>query len=235
MARRSHLVLSVLLSAVGLGWGQSPSGSSSSDPSSTGSSFGGSSSSNDPQPITGKQRLQWVTLSTVGPDSLAGGLVSAGFGTLRDFPREYGTHWEGFGERYGMRLTGIATSNTTEAGLGSLWGEDPRYVRFAEGSLGARLGHVVKMTFMARNRDGQFMPAYARFAAISGSNFLSNTWRADSEATASRAGVRIGLGLLGRMAGNAFQEFWPDVRQKMFSKKSAAAPAQSYVPVSASK
>jgi len=202
-------VLAAFLSAAGMGWGQTASSPS--------------SSSDDAQPITGKQRLEWVALSTVGPESLAGGAISAGWGTLRDAPREYGTHWSGFGDRYGMRLTGIATSHSMEAGLGSLWGEDPRYVRYAEGPFGARLGHVVKMTFMARNRDGRFMPAYARLAAIPASNFLSNTWRADSEATASRATVRIGLGFLGRMAGNAFAEFWPDVRQKVFHRTSTTA------------
>ena len=34
------------------------------------------------------------------------------------------------------------------------------------------VGHVVKMTFMAQNRDGQVIPAYARFIAIPGSNFF---------------------------------------------------------------
>ena len=204
----NRFFLAVFLSAAGMGWGQTASVPS--------------SSSDDAQPITGKQRLEWVALSTVGPESMAGGAISAGWGTLRNSPREYGTHWSGFGDRYGMRLTGIATSHTIEAGLGSLWGEDPRYVRYAEGPFGARLGHVVKMTFMARNRGGGFMPAYARLAAIPASNFLSNTWRADSEATASRATVRIGLGFLGRVAGNAFAEFWPDVRQKLFRRKESA-------------
>ena len=202
--------IAVAVCAAGLGFGQtSPSPAI--------------SSSDDSRPITGKQRLEWVTMSTVGPQSLAGGVISAGWGTLHNSPREYGAHWEGFGDRYGMRLTGIATSNAMEAGLGSLWGEDPRYVRDAEGSLGSRLGHVVRMTFMARNRDGQLMPAYGRLVAVPASNFLSNTWRADSEATASRATVRIGLGFLGRMAGNAFQEFWPDVRQKLFKRNSNMA------------
>lgn len=239
MLRRSQLVVSVLISAAGLICAQTQPGTPSTQsgtPVNPGaSSSAGTSSSADPQPITPKQRLEWATMSTFGPDSLAGGLVSAGLGTWRNVPREYGTHWEGFGDRYGMRLTGIGTSNAMEAGLGAAWGEDPRYVRFAEGSFGARLGYVVKMTFMARNRDGQLMPAYARFAAISGSNFLSNTWREDSEATASRAGVRIGLGFLGRMAGNAFHEFWPDVHQKVFNRKSSAASSPSFIPASASK
>lgn len=168
-----------------------------------------------PQPITAAERLQWVTVSTVGPTSLAAGVISAGWGTLFNNPREYGPHWEGFGQRYGMRLTGISTSNAMEAGLGALWGEDPRYNRVGDESFGRRVRHIVAMTFMAPNGNGGLMPAYARYVAIPGNNFLSNTWREPSEATKSRAVFRTGLGFLGRMAGNAFEEFWPDVKRKL--------------------
>src|SRR5205823_8831707 len=72
-------------------------------------------------------RMKWVAASTVGPATLAGGAVSAGWGTLLNSPSEYGTHWGGFGKRYGMRLTGVASSNLMEAGLGAAWNEDPRY------------------------------------------------------------------------------------------------------------
>jgi hypothetical protein len=170
-----------------------------------------SSSSDALPPITGPERIQWAVRRTIG----TGALFSAAWGTLFDVPREYGTHWQGFGERYGIRLSALAVSNSMEAGLGAIWGEDPRYIRDAGAPFKSRIGHAMKMTFMAQNRDGNLMPAYARFMAIPGSNFLSNTWRPDSDATLGRASVRTGLRFLGRMGSNTFQEFWPDVRQKL--------------------
>ena len=98
-----------------------------------------SSSSDARQPITGQQRIQWVVRGTIGPENLAGGLFSAGWGTLFDSPQVYGTHWQGFGDRYGMRLTGIAVSNTMEASLGAFWHENPRYKPEPEKSFGGRL------------------------------------------------------------------------------------------------
>ena len=71
---------------------------------------------------------------------------------------------------------------------------------------------------MARNRQGQLRPAYARYIAISGNNSVSNAWRAESEATVDSASLGTLLGFLSRMRGNAFREFWPDVRQ-LFSRK----------------
>ena len=73
----------------------------------------------------------------------------------------------------------------------------------------------MKFTFLAQNRDGEIVPAYARYAGIAGSNFLSNTWRPDSEANTSHAVARIGLGFVGRMSSNLFEEFWPDFRDRL--------------------
>ncbi len=76
-------------------------------------------------PITAYERLEWFTKSSIGPASLGGGLFSAGWGTLLDRPHEYGAHWEGFGERYGIRMSGILTQNAMEASLGAIWGKIP--------------------------------------------------------------------------------------------------------------
>lgn len=169
-------------------------------------------------PPTAKDRLNWFAYNTAGPASLAGGTVSAAWGTLFNSPREYGPHWEGFGKRYGMRLTGVSTGNAIEAGLGAVWGEDPRYLRAAGQPFKARIVNVFKMSVMTHKRDGGIMPAYARYAAIAGNNFLSNAWRAPSEATTGRAALRTGLGFLSRITGNAFYEFWPDAKSRLFKK-----------------
>jgi hypothetical protein len=81
-----------------------------------------------------------------------------------------------------------------------------------------RIRNVVGMSFLAHNRSGQLSPAYARYVAMPGNNFLSNTWRADSEANNRAAAVRTGLGFLGLMGKNAFTEFWPDVNRKVFGR-----------------
>lgn len=170
------------------------------------------------QPISGKQRIQWAAVQTFGQESLLVGVLSSGIETARDAPEEYGPHWGGFAKRYGMRFTGTASSKTIEAGLGALWAEDPRYFRDDSLSFKKRLGHVILFSFAARNREGRLMPAYARYIAIPGNNFLSNTWRVNSEATAGDAMTRTAYGILSEIAGNAWSEFWPDVKRKIFRK-----------------
>jgi len=170
--------------------------------------------------VTPRQRLRWFLTNTIGPAHLAGGVFTSAFGTALDRPKEYGPTWPGFGERYGMRLTGIVTGNAMEASVGALWGEDPRYFRVPDEPFKARVQHVVRLTFLARRPEGDFEPAYARFIAISGNNFLSNSWRAHSEANTHDALLRTTEGFAGRMASNAFEEFWPDLKRLVFHKHS---------------
>ena len=170
------------------------------------------------EPITGKQRVQWAASETFGPESLLTGTFTAAIGTGRDNPYEYGPHWDGLAKRYGMRFTGVASSNTIEAGLGAIWGEDPRYVRNQNLPFKRRLGNVFLLSFTARNRQGKLMPAYARYIAIPGNNFLSNTWRVSSEATTSAALTRTGYGVLSEITSNAWSEFWPDIKKMVFKK-----------------
>jgi len=172
------------------------------------------------QPATGKDRMKWFVVSTAGPLSLlAAGPISAGFSTALNRPKEYGPHWEGFGERYGMRLTGVSTGSAMEAGLGALWGEDPRYFPSPRRGFGTRVKYVIRTTFVAPHRDGSWHPAYARHIGNVGNNFLSNTWRAQSENGVSNALVRCVFGVVGRMSGNALAEFWPDVRKRVWRER----------------
>lgn len=169
-------------------------------------------------PITSRQRLRWFLSNTIGPPHLVGGLFTSAFGTAVDRPKEYGPGWAGFGDRYGMRLTGIVTGNAIEASTGALWGEDPRYFRVPNEPFKRRILNAVQLTFKARRRDGRFAPAYARYIAISGNNFLSNTWRVDSEANTHDAVIRTVDGFAGRLASNLFEEFWPDIKNVAFHR-----------------
>jgi hypothetical protein len=169
------------------------------------------------EPITPSGRAQWFVRSTVGPRSLAAGVVKAGWGTAFNNPEEYGPHWSGYAKRFGMRLTGVATSNAIEAGLGSAWGEDPRYFP-TSGTVWQRIGHAATMSVLAYRSDGSRAPAYARYAAIAGSNFLSNTWRVESDSTTNAALSRIAMGFGGKFVGRLITEFWPGFRHGVLRK-----------------
>jgi hypothetical protein len=175
------------------------------------------------QPLTPGQSFSWFIKSTISPQHMAGvGILSAG-GTAVNRPGEYGPHWSGFADRFGIGMAGSAVGNGIEVSAGLALREDPRYFRVPEETFKSRLGNVARFTFSARGEDGSLGPAYARYIAIVGGNFLSNTWRVRSEANARDALLRSSEGFGGRMAADAFQEFWPDVKKYVFRKHNRAA------------
>ncbi len=178
----------------------------------------------DYQPITADGRLGWFTRSTIGPRSLLAGVFSAGIGTATNSPHEYGPHWDGFAKRYGMRLTGVSTGNALEATLGAAWGEDPRYFHTVNASFGGRVKNVADLTFRAYQPDGERHLAYARFVATFGNNFLSNTWRAQSEADWQHAMIRTAEGFGARAVSNAVSEFVPLIWRSLHHKPATESP-----------
>jgi len=174
-------------------------------------------------PITPGESLRWFLTSTIGPAHVGGvAFVSAG-GTAVNRPVEYGPHWKAFGDRFGMGMIGSAAGNALETGVGFGLREDPRYFRVPQQAFTTRLGNVGRLTFLARNESGGYEPAYARYIGIVGSNFLSNAWRVHSEANAKDALLRSSEGFAGRMAANAFKEFWPDVKKYVRHKHNRLA------------
>ena len=170
------------------------------------------------QSLTPRQSLSWFTTNTMDPANLVGGILESALGTAPNRPIEYGPHWGGFADRYGMGMTRSVTGNAIEAGVGLILREDPRYFREPDHPYKARLGNVVRLTFAARGGGGSLGPAYARYMAIFGDSFLSNSWRVHSEANSRDALLRTAEGFGGVLAGNAFEEFWPDVKKRVFHK-----------------
>jgi hypothetical protein len=167
------------------------------------------------QSITQVERLKWATFSSVGPPSLAAGVFTSAVSTAQNNPPEYGPHWHGYIKRQGLRLTGAVTSSFMEAELGAVWGEDPRYRRSTATSFKGRTWHAVKTAFLSYDRNGNAMPAYARFIAVPASNVIANSWRPESQRTFGETSTRISLGFISRIAANSFAEFWPDIRRKL--------------------
>jgi hypothetical protein len=170
------------------------------------------------QPLTTQEHLRWFTANTIDPGNLAGGLVEAALGTAPNRPKAYGSHWGGLGRRFGMGMTGNAAENAIEAGASLTFREDPRFFRMPDQPFRSRVRNVMRLTFAARNGKGSFTPAYARYMAVFGANFLSNSWRVNSEANTHDALLRSAEDIGGNMAANAFEEFWPDVKKRLFHK-----------------
>lgn len=179
---------------------------------------GGASATPADDLTTWKQRYKWAASTSAAPRRFVGIGFASAFSTARNRPQEFGPGWEGFGKRAATRLAANTTSTFLEAGVGGLWGEDPRYVRRGTGGIKGRFGQVLKMTVMNRSSNGAYAPAYGRFIAIPATAGISSAWRPASERTFGSTMGRIPMGFLGQAIGNAFSEFWPDITRKVFRR-----------------
>ena len=167
-------------------------------------------------PVDGGQRVNWIVGGTVGPRSLfVVGPLAALWQTGFNQPPEWQRSWSGIGKRYVEREADVAISNTIEAGLGALWGEDPRYIPSGRRGIGPRARYAIKTAFLAQRPDGHLAPAWGRFAGNTVNNLIENAWLPPSATTPGQTALRSALGLLSRLGGNAWEEFWPDVRRRL--------------------
>jgi hypothetical protein len=173
----------------------------------------------DYRPITAAERVDWTIVGTVGLRSLGVGVLAASWQTGFNTPDEWGRTWRGFGKRYLEREADVAISNSIEAGGGALWGEEPRYIRSGRRGIKSRAAYAMKVVMLTQRRDGHLAPAWARYASNVFNNLIENQWLPPSATTARETTVRSLEGFLGRLGGNMWEEFWPDIRRRVFKPR----------------
>ena len=167
-------------------------------------------------PITAAERADWIVDGTIGRKSLfAVGPLATVWQTGFNTPEEWGQGASGIAKRYAQREADVALSNSIEAGLGAIWGEDPRYIPSGRKGVWPRARYAIKTVFLAQRRDGSLKPAWGRYAGNVVNNVIENTWLPPSMTTGRQTALRSGLGMLGRLGGNAWEEFWPDVVRRL--------------------
>jgi hypothetical protein len=163
---------------------------------------------------TTSDRITWAVDGTIGLRSLTVvGPLGAAFLTATNSPEEWGRSWSGVVKRYGQREADVAISNGLEAGVGALWGEDPRYIPSGRKGIWPRARYAIETTVLAQRPDGHLAPAWGRFVGNTLNNVIENTWLPPSATTPGQTLLRAGLGLLSRLGGNAWEEYWPDARR----------------------
>jgi hypothetical protein len=164
-------------------------------------------------PIDSGQRVAWIVDGSIGRRSLGVGVITTAWQTAWDTPTEWGRSWSGTARRYAAREADVTISNTLEAGLGAIWGEEPRYIPSGRRGIGARTRYAAKTVFLAQRRDGHLAPAWGRYVGNTLNNVIENAWLPPSVTTPKETIIRSANGFLGRLIGNFYDEFWPDAHR----------------------
>jgi len=178
----------------------------------------GSTSRTELAPLTFRERLRIYERSFARPESMLGPLFGAAVGQARNNPPEWGQGSEGFGRRLASGYGRAVIAKTIGLGISSLDGEDTRYVPSHETGIWRRGWYATTQTFVSRRPKGGYMPAYSRFAGVYGAAFIANYWEPPSQADAAHALQRGSTALASSVGWHIFEEFWPDIRKKVFRR-----------------
>lgn len=165
-------------------------------------------------PITSNQRIVWIAESIAGTSSLRIGMVSSIWQTAFNSPDEWHRTVPGFTKRYLQREADVAISSGIEAGIGAIWGEDPRYIPSRLRGFWPRTRYAMKTVFMGPRGDGRLAPAWGRVAGNIANNVIENTWLPPSVSTPGQTTIRSVEGFAGRLVSNFWGEFGPDVKRR---------------------
>ncbi len=144
-------------------------------------------------------------------------MPGATFDQVRNFPKEWGRSFTGFGKRNGSQYGQFAVGEAIEFGVSAFHREDPRYFRMPDAPMGQRIRNAIISGVWVRSADGTHKTlAVARLSNVYGSWAIATMWNPPSQRDFGRIMLYGSLGLGIKTSTNFFREFWPDVKQHVF-------------------
>ncbi len=184
-----------------------------------------------------KEAVDPVTLSIIG--------LQAGLSQAEDEFPAYGQGAAGYGKRYGASLTDSVSSGFfSNYFYPVLLKQDPRYFRAGEGhSIGYRLFFGARQEFWCHDDKGKHVVNWSSIlgsftsGAVSNLYYPGKTLISITPATSTSPAIpnyendrgvgltlsRSAIALAYGMAGGVFDEFWPDIHDKIFRHRKPLA------------
>jgi len=191
-------------------------------------------------PLTPHEKFHLFVKYTFDPVTIGVvGVQAALSQSQNEFPA-YGQGAQGYGKRFGASMAdNVSASFWTGFAYPTLLKEDPRYFRLGEGGFGHRFLYGLKQQVVCHTDDGGRSFNFSNVlgslttGAVSNIYYPGNTLIRTIPATStspaipvyeddrgvvltlSRTAVALGYGAIGGL----FDEFWPDVHDRLFRKR----------------
>ncbi len=165
---------------------------------------------------TWTERRDLFASKMFGPQALFETAPGAVFNTARGFPKSWGRGGSGFGKRMLSGYGRFAIGEGIEIGVAAFRKEDPRYHRAGEtAKFRRRVGHLLASGILTQNTSGCRTVAIGRLANIYGSWAIASRWNPPEVRSPRSVVLNASLGFVIKLGGNAFREFWPDVKKRL--------------------
>jgi hypothetical protein len=146
--------------------------------------------------------------------------VLAGQAILLNSDPELGHGAAGYGRYYWRTFTdGVSGTFFTEAIVPWIAHEDPRYYTMEEGGFFRRTGYAISRAFLTKTDSGGTRFNSSEVVGNALEAGLSNAYYPPQERGLSQTARNWGTQMESAVLNHVFQEFWPDIRRKVFRRK----------------
>jgi hypothetical protein len=140
---------------------------------------------------------------------------------LEDQNHGFGQGLQGYTNRY-VRAYGdqMIGNMMTEAIMPSLLREDPRYFRRGAGKGWARARYALTRVFVTRTDSGGQRFNFSELLGNASAVAVANAYYPETRNVSDNA-QKLGIQLATDSFSNVLKEFWPDIRRKLFHRRSS--------------
>ena len=133
---------------------------------------------------------------------------------------ELGHGAAGYGRYYWRTFVdGVSGTFFTEAIVPAITHEDPRYYTMGKGGFFHRTGYAISRTFVTKTDSGGSEFNWSELVGNGLEAGLSNAYYPPEERGFSQTARNWGTQMESAVLNHVFQEFWPDIRKKVFRGK----------------
>jgi hypothetical protein len=177
----------------------------------------------DAAPLSPRQKFDLVFHNAVNPFPVVVAAVDAGISQADDKFPGYGQGMTGYGKRFGAAYI--------DAADGKLWGsailpimlrEDPRYFRKGTGSFSSRVLYCVSTIVWSKRDNGSWGPNYSKIGGTIIAGGIANVYYPPKNRGLDLVFERAVTVTAESSIGALFNEFWPDIDQKVFNGRWAS-------------
>jgi hypothetical protein len=146
--------------------------------------------------------------------------ILAGQAMLLNSDPELGRGIAGYGRYYWRNFVdGVSGTFFTEAIVPAITHEDPRYYTMENGGFFRRTGYAISRAFVTKTDSGGRSFNWSEVAGNGLEAALSNAYYPPQERGLNQTARNWGTQMESAVLNHIFQEFWPDIRKKIFRKK----------------
>ena len=182
--------------------------------------FGTTDRMNAP-PLKTSQKFKLLAKTSLDPVTIVIAAAQAGVSQADGQFKQYGQGAEGYGKRFGAAYADQVSSGFFRTFLyPTIFKQDPRYFRLGHGGFVHRFGYSLVQGVVCHTDSGGRAFNISNILGAFTSGGLSNVYYPSDDRGFALTMSRSGLAVAYAAGGDLLSEFWPDIRRKVFKRKS---------------